>query len=72
MRISTNSIMRNYRTHLGKSTVRMNESRDRVLTERKFTKASFLMKLSQMREWNSGENIVVNVPSTVSIEKPQS
>ena len=40
MRISTNSIMRNYRTHLGKSTVRMNESRDRVLTERKFTKAS--------------------------------
>ena len=40
MRISTNSIMRNYRTNLGKSTVRMNESREKVLTERKFTKAS--------------------------------
>ena len=40
MRISTNSIVRNYRTHLGKSTVRMNESRERVLTERNFTKAS--------------------------------
>jgi len=40
MRISTNSIIRNYRTHLGKSTGRMNESRERVLTERKFSKAS--------------------------------
>ena len=40
MRISTNSIVRNYRTNLGKSTARMNESREKVLTERKFTRAS--------------------------------
>ena len=40
MRVSTNSIVRNYRTHLGKSTARLNTSREKVLTERKFTKAS--------------------------------
>lgn len=40
MRISTNSIVRNYRTHLGKSTARLNESREKVLTERKFNRAS--------------------------------
>ena len=40
MRISTNSIIRNYRTHLGKSTTRVNNSREKVLTERKFSKAS--------------------------------
>ncbi|WP_028829247.1 flagellin N-terminal helical domain-containing protein [Proteocatella sphenisci] len=40
MRISTNSIIRNYRTNLGKSTSRLNESREKVLTERKFNRAS--------------------------------
>lgn len=40
MRISTNSIIRNYRTNLGKSTGRLNESREKVLTERKFNRAS--------------------------------
>ena len=40
MRISTNSIVRNYRTHLGRSTARLNEARERTLTERKFVRAS--------------------------------
>ncbi len=40
MRISTNSIMRNYRTGLNSSVNRLNSARERSLTERKFMKAS--------------------------------
>lgn len=40
MRISTNSIMRNYRGNLNKSANQLNSARERALTERKFSKAS--------------------------------
>jgi len=40
MRISTNSIMRNYRGNLNKSANQLNSARERVLTERNFSKAS--------------------------------
>lgn len=40
MRISTNSIMRNYRGGLNKSINRLNSAREKTLTERKFLRAS--------------------------------
>ena len=40
MRISTNSIMRNYRGGLNKSVNRLNSAREKTLTERKFLRAS--------------------------------
>lgn len=40
MRISTNSIMRNYRNGLNRSVNRLNTARERTLTERKFLRAS--------------------------------
>ncbi|MGB5822841.1 MAG: hypothetical protein WBH44_02115 [Proteocatella sp.] len=40
MRISTNSIMRNYRGNLNKSANQLNSAREKVLTDRKFSKAS--------------------------------
>lgn len=40
MRVSTNSILRGYRNNLNKSMSRVNTTRERTLTERKFLKAS--------------------------------
>ena len=40
MRISTNSIMRNYKNGLNSSVNRLNNARERTLTERKFMRAS--------------------------------
>lgn len=40
MRITTNQVLRNYQTNLSKSTNELNETQNRVLTKRNFTKAS--------------------------------
>ncbi|WP_304508380.1 flagellin N-terminal helical domain-containing protein [Anaerotignum sp.] len=40
MRITTSQVLRNYQTNLSKSTSELNDTRNRVLTKRNFTKAS--------------------------------
>lgn len=66
MRISTNSILRNYRSGLSSSVNRLNSARERTLTERKFVKASedpaAATKAFQLRrEYLKNEDYIHNV-----------
>lgn len=66
MRISTNAVLRNYRSGLNKSINKLNAARDRTLTERKFVKASedpaSATKAFQLRrEYLKNEDYIHNV-----------
>lgn len=66
MRISTNAILRSYRTGLNKSINKLNSARERTLTERKFLKASedpaSATKAFQLRrEYLKNEDYIHNV-----------
>ena len=66
MRISTSSILRNYRSGLNKSINKLNSARERTLTERKFLKASedpaSATKAFQLRrEYLKNEDYIHNV-----------
>ncbi len=71
MRITTNQVLRNYQSNLSKSSVELDNARNRVLTKRNFNKASEdpagAAKAYKLRkEYTDNENYLENVKNVLS------